>query len=337
MKAWRAIILAAVTAAALAGCGGSHPNSTGGSGQATGGSHPPAPATGAAGTHAAGSPGTASTPGGSAATAAIYLQTSEQVPFTGDVVTLTAQASAGAGSTRWLRLAGVTISFGDGTSASMTQQCSGSRQAPAAKGLALSHAYRRAGLFTAEVTSASICGKTGSPQLSGVSAAVRVLPAAPAASASWPRCATGQVRIAAQGIGAGLGHVGVLFTVHNVSSAGCRLRGYPGLLLLGNGGNALATTVHDAAAGTYLFPPVAPHRVALEPGGYAAFELEYGDNPIGAQANEPYSTACPAASQAEVTLPGASAGSVTAAAMAPCGGDVWVSPVIPVRAWITFP
>ena len=339
MNALRAIILAAVAAAALAACGGSHPNATGTPGQA-GGSHPPAPtaSAAAAGTTTAATP--AAGPPGRAAAAAVYLETSEEVPFTGDVVTLEAQASAGAGVPRWLRLASVTISFGDGTSASVTQRCTGGHQAPAVKGLALGHSYRRAGLFTAEVTSASICGETGSPALSGVSAAVRVLPAAPAASASWPRCAAGEVRIAAQGTGAGLGHVGVLFTVHNISAAGCRLLGYPGLRLLGSGGKALPTTVHDAATGTYLYPPVAPHRVALRPGGYAAFELEYGDNPSGPQASEPEQIACPAASQAEVTLPGASAGSagsVVAAPMAPCGGDVWVSPVIPGRRLVTFP
>lgn len=340
MNALRAIILAAVAAAALAACGVSHPDATGTPDQATGGSHPPAPTASVA----AAGPTTAATPAagppGRAAAAAVYLETSEEVPFTGDVVTLEAQASAGAGVPRWLRLASVTISFGDGTSASVTQRCAGGHHAPAVKGLALGHSYRRAGLFTAEVTSASICGETGSPDLSGVSAMVRVLPSAPAASASWPRCAAGEVRIAAQGTGAGLGHVGVLFTVHNISAAGCRLLGYPGLRLLGSGGKALPTTVHNAATGTYLFPPVAPHRVALPPGGYAAFELEYGDNPSGPQAGEPQQIACPAASQAEVTLPGASAGSagsVVAAPMAPCGGDVWVSPVIPGRKLVTFP
>jgi len=332
VKAWRAIILVAAAAAALAGCGGSHP--TPASGQATRGSHPPAPTTSVA---AAATSADATPAGGSAAAATLYFQTSEEVPFTGDVVTLTAQASARPGSVHWLRLASVTISFGDGTSASATQRCSGGHQAPAAKGLALGHSYRRAGLFTAEVTSASLCGKTGSPQLNGVSAAVRVLPAAPAASASWPLCTTGDVRIADHGTGAGLGHVGVLFTVHNVSATGCRLLGYPGLRLLGSSGNSLPTSVHDAAAGTYLFPAVAPHRVALPPGGYAAFELEYGDNPVGSQANEPQETACPSASQAEVTLPGASAGTVIPASMAPCGGDVWVSPIIPGRKLITFP
>jgi hypothetical protein len=332
VKAWRAIILAAVTAAALAGCGGSHP--TGAPSQAPGGSHPPAPTTSVA---AAATPADATPTGGSAAAATLYFQTSEEVPFTGDAVTLTAQASAHPGFVGLLRLASVTVSFGDGTSATVTQRCSGGDQAPAAKGLTLIHSYRRAGQFTAEVTSASICGETGSPDLNGVSAAVRVLPAASAASASWPRCSTGDVRIADHGTGAGLGHVGVLFTVHNVSVTGCNLLGYPGLRLLGTGGKALPTTVHDAATGTYLFPAVAPHRIALRPGGYAAFELEYGDNPVGSQANEPYSTACPSASQAEVTLPGASAGDVISASMAPCGGDVWVSPIIPGRKLITSP
>jgi hypothetical protein len=259
------------------------------------------------------------------------------VPYTGDVVTLTAQASARPGFSGWLRLASVTISFGDGTSASATQRCSGGDLPPADKGLAIGHSYRRAGTFTAEVTSAVICGRTGSPNLTGVNAAVRVLAAAPAASASWPLCTNGDVRVADHGTGAGLGHVGVLFTVHNISATACRLAGYPSLQLLASNGNALPTTVHDAVYGTYLFPAVAPRRVALRPGGYAAFELEFGDNPVGSQSTEPYSTACPTASQVEVTLPGASAGPVLPASMAPCGGDVWVSPIIPGRNQITFP
>jgi hypothetical protein len=332
VKAWRAIIPVAAAAAALAGCGGSHP--TGTPGQASGGSHPPAPTASVA---AAATPMDATPTGGSAAAATLYFQTSEEVPFTGDAVTLTAQASARPGFSGLLRLASVTVSFGDGTSASASQRCSGGDQPPAARGLALRHSYRRAGLFTAEVTSATICGRTGSPDLNGVSAAVRVLPAAPAASATWPLCTTGDVQIADQGTGAGLGHVGVLFTVHNVSATACRLSGYPGLRLLASNGNALPTTVHDAATGTYLFPAVAPHRVALRPGGYAVFELEYGDNPTGSQASEPYSTACPAASQADVTLPGASASTAIPASLAPCAGDVWVSPIIPGRKLITFP
>jgi hypothetical protein len=332
VRAWRAMILAAVAAAALAGCGGSHP--TPASDQAPGGSHPPAPTASVAATA---TPADATPTGGSAAAATLYFQSSEQVPFTGDAVTFTAQASAHPGFVGLLRLASVTVSFGDGTSTSVTQPCSGGDQAPAATKLTVIHSYRRGGQFTAEVTSASICGETGSPGLNGVSAAVRVLPAASAASASWPRCAPRQVQIAARGTGAALGHAGELFTVHNSSATGCNLLGYPGLRLLANSGNALPTTVHDAAAGTYLFPAVAPHRVALRPGGYAAFELEYGDNPTGSQANEPYSTACPTAARAVVTLPAASPSMAVTASMAPCGGDVWVSPLIPGRKLLTAP
>jgi hypothetical protein len=312
MKALRAGILAAATAAALAGCGASAPS------PAPGSSRSPAPPA-------------------SAAAVEVFLVTSEQVPFTGDVVTVTAQASPSSSPGRWLRLATVTVSFGDGSSASAAQSCTGGHQAPAATGLPLRHVYRRAGRFTARVTSARVCGMAGPPDTSAANATVAVLPTAPPASASWPVCTPDDVRISAASAGAGLGHVGVLFTVHNISATRCRLLGYPALRLVARDGRQLPTTVHDATAGTYLFPPVAARRVALPPGGYAAFELEYEDIPSGPQASEPYAIACPAAAGAEVILPGTSSGPVIAAQMAPCDGAVWVSPVIPGRTWVTFP
>jgi hypothetical protein len=84
-----------------------------------------------------------------------------------------------------------------------------------------------------------------------------------------------------------------------------------------------------------LFPAVAPHRVALGPGATASFDLQYGDNPVGAQANEPYAQACPATTEAEVTLPDASGHSVVPVSMAPCGGQVFVSPVVPGSQWLS--
>jgi Protein of unknown function (DUF4232) len=320
MNRWRAIILAAVAACVLAGCGTSHPASAG----------QPSPAPAPAASPAAA--GTTAAASADATGAVIYLTTSEQVPFAGDVVTLTTQAAAGPGSSRSLRLASVTVSFGDGSAGSSSQPCAGRP-----RGLIVGHAYQRAGRFTAQVTSARICGRAGRPDLTGVTAALRVLPTAPPASASWPQCRRDEVHVAARGTGAGLGHVGVLFTLRNVSRAGCRILGYAGLRLLSRAGRPLPTTVHHATSGTYLFPPVAPHWVALRPGAFAAFELEYGDTPVGAQASEPYAQACPAATQAEVTWPGARGYRVAAAAMAPCGGAVWISPVIPGREWIVFP
>ena len=338
MNRWRAIILAGVAACVLADCGTSRPAPAGRPSPAPEPAASPAPS---------GTPPSRTAPSGTASASAaaasatgtgtvIYLTTSEQVPFTGDVVTLKAQASPGPGSAGWLRLASVSISFGDGSADSASQPCTGPRP-PAARGLTIGHAYQRPGPFTAQVTSARVCGRAGRPDLAGVTAALRVLPTAPAASASWPQCRPDEVRVAARGTGAGLGHVGVLFTVRNVSGTSCRLFGYAGLRLLSRGGRPLPTTVHRATSGAYLFPPVAPHWVALPPGAFAAFELQYGDNPVGAQAGEPYARACPAVRRVGVTLPGAHAASVVPAAMAPCGGDVWISPVIPGRQWIVFP
>ena len=333
MNTWRVIILAAaVTTAggALAGCGASGPAAAGSNSPAAAGSPSPARSpVPVASTSVVSSP--------PASAAVIDLAASAPVPFTGDVVRLTVQASAGPGSPRWLRLASVTVSFGDGAAGTASQACAGSHPAPAAKGLTVGHAYARAGVFTTRVTSATICGQAGQPNLAGVIQAVQVLPSAPAASASWPRCTRDEVQVSDSGTGAGLGHVGVLFTLHNRSAVGCQLFGYAGLGLLGPGGRPLPTTVNRAVSGTYLFPAVVPHTVALAPGGYASFDLEYEDNPSGAQASEPYAQACPAASQTEVTLPNAYDFSVVPADMAPCGGAVWISPVIPGRAVLRFP
>jgi hypothetical protein len=164
---------------------------------------------------------------------------------------------------------------------------------------------------------------------------LRVLPAAPAASASWPQCTPSQIGITATNAGAGLGHVGVLFALRNTSSASCRIEGYPGLQLLGSSGQALPTTVVRAVTGAYLFPAVAPHPVALTPGAAASFALQYGDVPVGAQANEPYAQACPPASSTQVTLPSDSDHAVVPASMAPCGGQVLVSPVVPGSQWLS--
>ena len=94
MRTWRAVILAAASAGALAGCG------TGGAIAAHSGSsaRPSADASSAATTPVASpSKPTAalSATTGTSTAAVLYLAASEQVPFAGDAVTVTAQASAG--------------------------------------------------------------------------------------------------------------------------------------------------------------------------------------------------------------------------------------------------
>jgi hypothetical protein len=306
---WPAIVIGAVTGGALAltACGGT-------------------PRTAAA---------AASSPGGGS-TAVVDLQSSKLVPFTGDSVTLTVQAAARPGSPQLVRLARATVALGDGTTANVTGKCAPTSPPPSV-GLLVRHVYRHEGVVTPRVTAATPCGQaaTGAAGLAGASVPLRVLPAAPAASASWPQCGKAQMAMTATGQGAGLGHVGVLFTMRNTSSVSCRLKGYPGLQLLGSSGQPLPTTVMRATSGAYLFPAVVPHWVALPPGAVGSFSLQYGNSPVGAAVSEPYATACPAATQAAVTLPNAAVHSVVPASMAPCQGQVLVSPVVPGAQWLT--
>lgn len=330
MDRWRAIMAGAAAGGALvlAGCAGSQQGAR---------TSRPLPASSPAAASPASRPGSA-TPSAAASpagAAAVSLRSSALVPFTGDVVTLTVQASTSSDGLRWLRLASATLSLGDGASATVTGRCAGASLPPPGSGLLVRHTYAHPGVVSPEVTAASVCGRRAQPGLAGSSVSMRVLPAAPAASASWPRCGTSQVAATATGTGAGLGHVGVLFTLRNTSSAACRLYGYPGLLLLGSHGQALPTTVIRAVHGAYLFPAVTPHWVALPPGAVGSFDLQYGDNPVGAQANEPYATACPSATHVEVTLPDAPDHSIVPASLSPCGGQVLVSPVVPGSQWLT--
>ena len=183
-SSWRA-----VTAAALAGCGGSRPTpGRAGTGwrPARQRQRPASPRTPTA------TPGPPSQPPAARKRGTrrpcSTCQTSEQVPFTGDLVTVNAQASAGR---RHLALA----SAGQRDDQLRRRHlrlgqpaCTGGARLRRPRGWHSAHSYRRAGLFTAEVTSARSAARPGLPDLNGVSAAVRVLPAAPAASASWPRC-----------------------------------------------------------------------------------------------------------------------------------------------------
>jgi Protein of unknown function (DUF4232) len=325
MSRWPAIMLGAVAAGtvALSGCGSGNPATpTSPAASAASGSHPPT---------------TAPAPGVSSG-AVVDLQSSAQVPFTGDTVMLRVQAAAGAGSPQWLRLATATVALGDGSTTTVTGRCAGTSLPPPSAGLLVRHTYRQPGVVSPSVSSATVCGhraETGA-SLAGASLSLRVLPAASAASASWPQCREAQLTMTTTGEGAGLGHVGVLFTLRNTSSAACRLEGYPSVQLLDSNGHALPTTVLRAVSGAYLFPAVVPHSVALAPGAAGSFDLQYYDSPVGAAANEPHATACPAATHVEVTLPNAAGNSVVPASMAPCEGQVLVSPVVPGAQWLAL-
>jgi len=325
MKRWRSVVVGAVTCGGLVltGCGSVQSGSGSGSRAPSGSppvSSPPAEAA-------------APTSGTGAGTADIGLS-SPHAPFTGDVVTLTVQAWQAPHDTQPVRVASATVDLGDGTTATVRGPCSGATLPAPGDGLVVRHVYRQPGTLLARVTAATVCGQAAKPSLLGTSDSLYVLPSAPAASGSWPQCSPSQVQITAKAMGAAMGHVGVLFALQNTSPTSCRLYGFPGMLLLGGSGQGLPTTVDRVVTGSYLILGIAPHWVALPPGAVGSFDLEYGDNPVGSQASEPYAQACPSAARADVTLPNSYNHSVVPVSMAPCGGQVLVSPVVPGTQWV---
>lgn len=166
----------------------------------------------------------------------------------------------------------------------------------------------------------SACGSATGSQTAVVNAAGPT-----AAAANWQRCQPGQLQASVISLGAATGHVGAEIVIRNTSASACQLDGYPGLTMLSAQGAALPTTVHRG--GSFLFPAVAPRLVRLAAGRQASFDVEYGDNPTGSPA-PPYQQACPAAATLEIIAPGDAAAVRASVTMAPCHGDLTVSPVV---------
>jgi hypothetical protein len=260
--------------------------------------------------------------------AAAYVDSDDEVLFSGDRATFTLGARTGSQADD-LPISEATVDFGDGTTAAVAGSCSVGASPPK-----ITHVYRASGQYAARVTSAQLCEPGRGLDLSATRPLL-VLPSAPQSTRAWPTCTTFQLRMTGIDKGAGLGNVGALFRLRNTSSAGCRLVGYPGIRLVSQSGAILHSDVHDAVDGDYLFPRVVPHLVALEPGGYAAFNLGYADNPSG-PANEQYDVACPTAHWVRIVLPKTNQFGTAAYAMAPCEGRVNVSAIFPGADWVSF-
>jgi hypothetical protein len=240
-------------------------------------------------------------------------------------------ASGKSGPTGPLAIATARVDFGDSTAGTVSQDCA----SPSLR-LTLHHVYKTAGAYKLAVTSATLCDPRWQLSLDS-GEGIRVLPAASASSADWPACTTSQLDMTDGGTGVGLGNVGTLIRLTNVSNAGCNLMGYPGLQLVSAAGTLLPTHVRLATDGDYLFPAIAVGRVALEPGAVAAFQVGYTDNPSGSAANEPYAVACPPARWVRVILPRTQQSGTAPVPMAPCEGNLNISPIFPGRDRIDFP
>jgi hypothetical protein len=225
-------------------------------------------------------------------------------------------------------MATATVDFGDGATVTVSGSCDAR--------VATFHAYRRGGNYQPTVTAVSGCAGGPAADLASSTTTLHVFPSAPAASSSWPVCSTFQLHLAGGWSGAGLGNVATQITLTNVSAHACRLEGYPGVVLIGMDDQPLMTHATPATTGAYMFPAVAPHRVALAPGGIATFMLGYGDNPSGPGLTEPYDVACPVTSAVRVILPGTHEFGMADVSIAPCDGVLDVSPIVPGADRLTF-
>jgi hypothetical protein len=261
--------------------------------------------------------------------AAAYIDSDLEVLFSGDRVAFTLGAWAGSPASD-VPVSEATVDFGDGTTAAVAGSCS-AVVAPQK----ITHVCEASGHYAARVTSALLC-EPGRGLDVDATRPLLVLPSAPPSTRAWPTCTTFQLHMIGIDKGAGLGNVGALFRLKNTSSAGCTLVGYPGIRLVSQTGAILHSDVHQAVNGDYLFPPIVPHLVALAPGGYAAFNLGYGDNPFGPGTNEPYDLACPTARWVRIVLPNTNQFGTASFAMAPCEGRVNVSAIFPGADWVSF-
>ena len=258
-----------------------------------------------------------------------YIDPDGEVVFTGDMAVFTLGATAGSPAVD-IPISAATVDFGDGTTAAVDGSCT-----PGGSPQKVAHIYQSSGHFTARVSSAQLC-EPGRGLDFSESRQVLILPSAPSSTRDWPTCTTFQIRMTGTGQGAALGNVGALFRLQNRSSVGCTLDGYPGIRLVSPTGVILHSDVHEAIDGDYLFPAIPSHRVALEPGSFAAFALGYGDNPFGPGENEPYDVACPTARWVRIVLPQTHQFGTASLAISPCEGRMNVSPIFPGADWISF-
>lgn len=126
---------------------------------------------------------------------------------------------------------------------------------------------------------------------------------------------------------AGAGSVQQIVTFQNTGTAPCALYGYPGLQMLGPGGQAISTEVHRGSSESV--PPVELTTVRLVVGGAASFAAGWADGT--GYGNDQ----CPSSSQVRITPPNDANPITVSWAIAPYGGttehlecgEVTVSPV----------
>jgi hypothetical protein len=296
--------------------------------------HPPVPGAATGTVPVTASPGRASQsppggpPGSLPLSEDVFAAAGPPVTFTGEPVTVFAQMS----SSTPVPLAVAWVDFGDGggITAVPAEPC---QARPIGRfgvnSAALTHRYARPGRHTIRIWARRGCGTA--PSVQYTTTTVFSYPSAPPGASAWRRCQPGQLSATLVSLGAATGHVGVEIVLRNVSALPCHLYGFPGLQLLSGSGAPLPTTAHWG--GSFLFPALRPHLVGLRTSQRASFDLAYTDVPTS---NLPYRQACPAAATLVIIPPDDVTALRATARIAPCEGDLDVSPVVPGTIPIPF-
>ena len=145
--------------------------------------------------------------------------------------------------------------------------------------------------------------------------------AAPAAAVG--ACQNFQLHITPLKDDAGMGHVGEMYRIHNVSSTPCTLAGYPGAVLLDRNFASLPTHVTRGLG--YLVGKRPIVNVTLQGGHDGYFVAEWDHDPTPGQQ-------CPTAPYIMITapndrLPVVTYGSGVGGGVDACGGKLTVTPV----------
>ena len=151
-------------------------------------------------------------------------------------------------------------------------------------------------------------------------------PVAALAPAPIGTCSGGDLKLSVEGGDAGMGNRVTVLALQNTGARTCSLIGYPTVALTDAGGRVLETIKAVQEPGNYFAKGTAPSPVSLKPQAKAFFDLAWNVVPHEGEGEK----VCPEAKTLRLTLPGDAVQIGLPLALAPCGGQVRVSPVRPV-------
>lgn len=137
-----------------------------------------------------------------------------------------------------------------------------------------------------------------------------------------PPCKGPQLKLAADGGDAGMGHRVTIVGVQNLGTQACSLTGYPAVTLQDARGKPLTTVRSEQNPGSYLRAGQAPAPVTLQPQARAFFDVAWNVVPNEGQGE----TVCPTAARIRAVAPGDTSPVTLVQSFTPCGGRIQVSP-----------